>query len=206
MSMGYRCRLSGLVVLITAAAGCTGHTGGATAGPTAEPVTTSVTPLATFGTRQISLDCSDATWASTADTQGMTSDSIPFAGFSVQTQPPPPRAEDVGVRLPAALHWYFRKQPLAMLAGAPDFTVAVSGPGQALAWVPVGVWTSSGHPDLTSWAASSVTLHSCPDHAALFLGGVLAADPAVCLHLGIRPAGRAERTVRQHLDGTDCAA
>jgi hypothetical protein len=56
-----------------------------------------------------------------------------------------------------------------------------------------------------SWAASSVTLHSCKDHAASFLGGVLAADPAICLHLDIRPAGRVQRTVRQHLDGTSCA-
>lgn len=204
MSMSHRCRLGGLVVLVVVAAGCTGHTGGVTTGPTPErPVATSAMP-AGFGTRQTSLGCSDATWASTTDTQGMTRDSIPFDGFSVQTERPPLRAEDVGLRLPATLHWYFRKQPLAMLAGMPDFTVAVSGPGQALAWVPVGVWTSGGHPDLTSWAASSVTLHSCPDHAALFLGGVLAADPAICLHLDIRPVGRAERTVRQHLDGTPC--
>jgi hypothetical protein len=205
MSTGYRCSLGGLMVLIMAAAGCTGHAGRATTGPTPEPVATSAPP-AGFGTRQISLGCSDATWASTADTEGMTRDSLPFDGFSAQTERPPPRAEDVGIRLPATLHWYFRKAPLAMLAGAPDFTVAASGPGQALAWVPVGVWTSGGHPDLTSWAASSVTLHSCPDHAALFLGGVLAADPATCLHLDVRAAGRAERTVRQHLDGTSCAA
>jgi hypothetical protein len=205
MGMGYRCSIGGLVLLIMAAAGCTAHTGGGTTDRTPEPVTTSATP-ASFGTRQISLDCTDATWASTMDIQGLTRESIPFVGFSVRTQPPPLLAEDAGLRLPAGLHWYFRKQPLAMLAGAPDFTVAASGPGQALAWVPVGVWTSGGHPDLTSWAASSVTLHSCPDHAALFLGGVLAADPATCLHLNIRPAGRAERIVRQRLDGTSCAA
>jgi hypothetical protein len=203
MSLGYRCRLSSLVVLIMAAAGCTGHHG--ITGPTPEPVATSATPTS-FGTRQVSLGCSDATWASTQDTQGMTADGLPFQGFTVQMERPPSRAEDAGLRLPAALHWYFRKAPLAMLAGAPDFTVAVSGPGQALAWVPVGVWTTGGHPDLTSWASASVTLHSCPDHAALFLGGVLAADPATCLHLVIRPAGRAERTVRQRLDGASCVA
>jgi hypothetical protein len=192
------------VVFIVAAAGCTGHTGAASTGSTPErPAATSVAPAA-FGTRHASLGCSDATWASATDTQGLTRDSIPFEGFSVQTQPAPLRAEDVGLRLPAGLHWYFRKQPLAMLDGAPDFTIAVSGAGQALAWVPAGVWTSGGRVDLTFWAASSVTLHGCPDHPALFLGGVLVADPAICLHLDIRSTGHAERRVHQHLDGTPC--
>src|SRR3954470_17380124 len=197
MSMAHRCGFGGLLVLVIAAAGCTGQSGGAPAA-SPESVATPATP-AGFGTPQISLGCSDATWASTADTQGMAGDSVPFNGLTVEMDRPPLLAEDVGLRLPASLHWYFRKEPLAMLAGAPDFTVSVTGPGQALAWVPAGVWTSGGHPDLTSWAASSVTLHSCQDHAALFLGGVLAADPAICLHLDIRPAGRVERTVRQHL-------
>jgi hypothetical protein len=204
MNMTYRCALGGVLVLVMAAAGCTGHRGGAMTGASPEAVATPATPPS-FGARQISLGCSDATWASTADTQGIARDNVPFNGFTVEMNRPPPLAEDVGLRLPANLHWYFRKEPLAMLAAAPDFTVAVTGPGQALAWVPAGVWTSGGHPDLTSWAASSVTLHSCQDHAALFLGGVLAADPATCLHLDIRPAEGVERTVRQHLDGTSCA-
>jgi hypothetical protein len=83
-----------------------------------------------------------------------------------------------------------------------DVTVAVSGPGQPLAWVPSSVWTSGGSPDLGPWAASSVTLHSCPDKTAMFLGGILAADLTTCLLLHVRSTGRAEHTVRQHLDGS----
>jgi hypothetical protein len=39
----------------------------------------------------------------------------------------PPLAEDVGLRLPAGIHWYFRKLPLAMGTGAADFTVSFLG-------------------------------------------------------------------------------
>jgi hypothetical protein len=117
----------------------------------------------------------------------------------------PPLAEDVGLRLPAGIHWYFRKLPLAMGTGAADFTVSVSGAGQALAWVPAAVWTTGVKPDLTAWAASSVTLRSCPDRAALFLGGILAADLNTCLQLTMSRAGQLRRTVGQHLDGSPCA-
>jgi hypothetical protein len=116
----------------------------------------------------------------------------------------PPLAEDVGLRLSAGAHWYFRKLPLAMRQGAADFTVSVSGAGQALAWVPAAVWTTSRNPDLAAWTASSVTLRSCPDRAALFLGGILATDLNTCLHLTMRQAGRPQGTVRQRLDGAPC--
>jgi hypothetical protein len=87
---------------------------------------------------------------------------------------------------------------------AADFTVSVSGAGQALAWVPAAMWTTERNPDLAAWAASSVTLRSCPDRAALFLGGILAADLTTCLHLTMRHAGHPQQTVRQRLDGSQC--
>lgn len=96
------------------------------------------------------------------------------------------------------------KDPLALQAGAADLTLSVAGAGQALGWVPSSVWTMGGPPDLGPWAASSVTLHSCPDRPALFLGGMLAADLNTCINLTVRQQGRPERTVHQFLDGSAC--
>jgi hypothetical protein len=103
------------------------------------------------------------------------------------------------------MHWYFRKNPLVMRKGASEFTLTVSGAGQALAWVPAGAWTT-GDIDLNRWSASSLTLHGCPDRAAEFLGGILASDLHTCLHMTMRQPGQPDRTVRQHLDGSACGA
>jgi hypothetical protein len=103
------------------------------------------------------------------------------------------------------MHWYFRKNPLVMRKGASDFTLTVSGSAQALAWVPAGAW-ATGDIDLNRWSAFSLTLHSCPDRAAEFLGGIVADDLHTCLRMTMGQPGQPERTVRQHLDGSACSA
>lgn len=201
---GFGC--GSLLVAIVVAGGCTGHAGvdGAAGERStgASPVVTSTAPDG-FGTRHVTLTCADAIAASAADAKSLTGEDVGFAGLA-RAEPAPPRAEDAGLRLPDGLHWYFRKAPLVMRDNSSDVTIAVSGPGQALAWIPSSVWTLGGRPDLGPWAASSVTLHSCPDKAAMFLGGILAADLTTCLLFHVRSAGRAERTIRQRLDGSAC--
>jgi hypothetical protein len=196
----------GLLVATVVFGGCTGHAGdnSATGGPSARPTPATSAAPDGFGTRHVTLACADAVTASATDAQRLTGDDVGFEGLTTPAGPAPPRAADVGLRLPPGLRWYFRKAPLVMRAGSGDVTVDVSGPGQALAWVPSTVWTSGGSPDLGPWAASSVTLHSCPDKTVLFLGGLLAADPATCLLLRVRSTERAEETDRQRLNGSPC--
>jgi hypothetical protein len=196
--------LGGLLIVLLAA-GCTGPADvDKPAVRVSSPSPSVAGPPDGFGTRHVSLTCADANAASAADVPGRTDTDGVLAGLTAPPGPPPPRAEDVGLRLPPGLHWYFRKAPLAIGAGTGEVTVAVAGTGQALAWVPSSLWTSGSDPDLGRWAASAVTLHGCPDRAALFLGGVLAADPTTCLQLSLRAPGSAERTVRQRLDGSAC--
>jgi len=114
-----------------------------------------------------------------------------------------PSAADAGLRLPPGMNWYFRKDPIPVRAGARDVTISVSGPGQALVVVPGDVWTSGL--DAGPWASSSVTLKSCPDHNALFLGGVLAATPQTCVVMRVQSAQPGDETVRRRLDGTACS-
>jgi hypothetical protein len=194
-----RLGIASVAALMMSGAGCTGSAHELSGGGSSRQAVTS-TPLTSFGTRQTSLGCLDAVGVP-AD-QGPVED--PIQVLLAKTNPALPRAEDVGVRLPVGLHWYLRKDPLALPAGAPDLTLSVAGVGQALGWVPSSVWTTGGPPDLGPWAASSVTLHSCPDRAVLFLGGMLAADLSTCINLTIRQEGRPERTVHQLLDGSAC--
>jgi hypothetical protein len=155
-----------------------------------------------FGTRHVSLGCADSLGVQPGDAV----DAIPFEGLTrMSAREEPPRARDVGLRLPSGMNWFFRKNPLVMRQGAADFTLTASGPSQAFAWVPAGAWTT-GDIDLSRWSASSVTLHSCPDRAAQFLGGILAGDLHTCLRMTMRQAGEPDRTVRQHLDGSPCSA
>jgi hypothetical protein len=192
-----------LLAVVVVVAGCTGQSG--SHGPT--DLTTSSAPVTAsgsaggFGTRHVTLTCAEAAAASAADASGLTDRDILIGALGAQTGSVP-RAEDVGLRLPPGLHWYFRKGPLVMKAGAIEVTIAASGLEQALAWVPSAVWTSG--PDLGSWASASVTLQSCPDRNALFLGGILAANPDTCLQLQVSSAGREDQTFRQHLDGSAC--
>jgi hypothetical protein len=183
-----------LLLVLVVAAGCAGHAGVQDSTPHSSPTSGALTG---FGTRHVTLSCSDAIAARPADVSGLTD--VVFAGLS-QTQAVP-RAEDVGLRLPPGLHWYFRKAPIVMKANAIDATIAVSGPGQALAWVPSGVWDNGV--DLGPWGSSSVTLQSCPDMNALFLGGILAADPTTCMVYHVQ-SGRDEQTFRQQLNGSSC--
>lgn len=191
--------IAGCLAVMIIAAGCSGHgPQGDVSFPAASLTTAGST--AAFGTRHVSLGCSD----SIQPQPGEAVDKIPFEGFPTASPGvEPPLAQDVGLRLPPGMHWYFRKNPLSVRKSAPDFTLTVSGSSQALAWVPAGAWTT-GKADLTRWSASSLTLHSCPDRDALFLGGILAGDLHTCLRMTMGQPGQPERTVRQHLDGSAC--
>ncbi|MEO7421246.1 MAG: hypothetical protein ABIU87_02490 [Ornithinibacter sp.] len=196
-----RRRLSiGTVMAVTVlAAGCTDT--GPDQTVEGSPVATSSTAAA-FGSRQVALGCSDS-----IDVQrGELIDEVPFRRLSTTDAEPPSARDVLGFQLPLGEHWYFRKVPLSVRKGAVDFTLSLSGPAQALSWVPASVWTTQGQrrPDLATWAAQSVTLQSCPDRAAMFLGGILAKDLDTCLHLTMRQAGQPEHTVRQRLDGSRC--
>lgn len=156
-----------------------------------------------FAKRNVTLSCSE----SIGVPPGESVDDVPFRGLTAMDNEPPLAEDVLGFDLPSDMPAYFRKNPLVVRKNAADFTVSVSvsDSSQALVWVPAAVWTTQGtrQPELTRWAASSLTLHSCPDRAAMFLGGILA-DLNTCLQLTTRQAGHAERTVRQRLDGSPC--
>jgi len=199
-SGGIRC-----LGVLTAAAligGCTGSPGPsrATPSPPTSPATT-IGPDG-FGIRSIRLTCADGVAATAADREGLRGD-VAIQGLGSRGGPAL-LAEDAGLRLPPGRRWYFRKAPLIVRAGAPDVSLDVAGPEQALAWVPQTVWRAGGHPDLGPWAAGSVTLSACADRATLFLGGLLAADAATCLLVRLRVAGQAGSSIRQRLDGSPC--
>lgn len=194
-------RRAWLVAVVLVGTGCTGPTPSGTPSPRSGPPAPGAISPTPFGSRRVSLGCTDGGGVR----DGEPSAEIVLGLLETPTGSPPPRAEDVGLRLPPGLHWYFRKEPLALPPGT-EFTLSVSGAGQALAWVPYDIWTSGGRPDLGTWAAASVTLSSCPDRSAMFLGGMLAADLTTCMHLTVSQAGRDGRTVRRRLDGTPCEA
>lgn len=188
-------------LLTILAAGCSGP---ARQGGFPSPLAAVTAPgsPAAFGSRSVSLDCSD----SISPQPGEAVDDIPFQGFpTAPVGEEPPLAQDVGLRLPPGMHWYFRKNPLSVRKGAASFSLTVSGPSQALVWVPAATWTT-GTADWTRWAAATLTVHSCPDRDAMFLGGILAEDLHTCLRMTMRQAGQPDRTVRQHLDGSACNA
>ncbi|MDP9222415.1 MAG: hypothetical protein M3P18_00890 [Actinomycetota bacterium] len=106
--------------------------------------------------------------------------------------------------LPTDLHWYFRKAPLTVMAGARRVTINIAGAGQALAWLPFNVWTAGTPVALSAWAARSVTVNNCARKDTTFLGGILAADPNACLLLHVRSQRSGEQTIRWNLNGTAC--
>jgi hypothetical protein len=192
----------GALVLVPAvAAGCTGQPGAPDTVPHSSATSGAVTD---FGARTTTLMCADAVVASPADSTALT-DQDAAVGLGAATEPMQiPLATEVGLHLPAGMQWYFRKSPIAVKANAGAVDITVSGPDQALLWVPAEVWTSGL--DVGRWASSSVTLHSCPDWNALFLGGVLAARPDICVVIHVQLTGRNEETLRQRLNGSACAA
>lgn len=109
------------------------------------------------------------------------------------------------VRGRAALSgWNFRKTPVFVPAGTGPVRMQVPGEGStALAWVPASAWNSGA--DLNAWAATSVDLQGCPDRDVTYLGGLLATDPTICLHLQARSAGSPEDQRSQRLDGAACS-
>ena len=114
----------------------------------------------------------------------------------------------VGGTGPVALaNWRFRKAPVYMPAGAAPVRLEVRPRGAgALAWVPAELWTSGADPDLTRWAATSVTFQSCPDRMATYFGGLLGPASDTCLYLDVRRDGARIENLTTRLDGADCPA
>ena len=200
--MSRRLRFGSALVVMVLAAACSGRADdpGVDGSPAPRPAVPSATATVVGG-GNVSLGCSD----SIGTQPGESVDAVPFRGLAT-TGTEPPLAQDVlGFTLPPGMAWHFRKNPLTMRPGAADVTVSVSGSSQALLWVPASVWTTQGQrPDVSRWAASSLTLHSCPDRAAVFLGGILAQDQDTCLDLTVHQAGRPDQRRQQRLDGTPC--
>jgi hypothetical protein len=176
----------------------TGHAPGSASGTTSAPG-------AGFGTGHKVLTCADAHSAVVADdVTGLAVGDVVFGGLTGGGGSVP-RAEDVGLRLPDDLDWYFAKAPLILRARARKVTVKVTGPGQALAWVPSSVWTTGSPIDLGPWAAGSVTVQNCPGEDTSFLGGILAVAPNPCLGLQVRSRWSSTETVYRRLNGSPCA-
>lgn len=117
-----------------------------------------------------------------------------------------PLARDVGLIVPADRAWLFRKSPIMVAAGTESVTVSVPEDGrQFLAWVPSGVWASSTPPDLTKWSQTSITIQPCADHAATFLGGILALTPDQCFTLHFQTASGLQDDRQIRLNGQTCA-
>jgi hypothetical protein len=115
-----------------------------------------------------------------------------------------PRAEDVGLGLPAELAgWRFRKAPIYLPAHAQTVTLRMSpGVAAAFAWLPARTWTS-GSADLTQWTTTSVSFASCPDRTATYFGGILANSPETCVRFQFGAAPDM-KSVALSLDGRRC--
>ncbi|MDQ2847979.1 MAG: hypothetical protein M3Y77_16875 [Actinomycetota bacterium] len=112
----------------------------------------------------------------------------------------PRLATEIGLVLPPGASLYFRKTPLYIEAGAGPVTLSLpDDKNEFLSWVPVSVWTSGSPPDLQPWAAKSVTFQGCADSGAMYLGGLLAADPARIFQLTGSHAGH-QSTARISLE------
>jgi hypothetical protein len=118
-------------------------------------------------------------------------------------EPSVSRAADVGVM---GAHGFFRKVPAYLRGGSPPITIELVAPstGAALAWVPAGVWTGDGPPNVSQWLTTKVILDGCSDSGSTYLGGLVADDPATCLALHVSQDGKPGVQARFQLDGKPC--
>ncbi len=147
-------------------------------------------PLGGLGHDHIVLTCKDSAGAlPIGDAGGNTTvDGATLTGLRGKQDPP--LAAEVGLVLPPGASLYFRKTPLYIEAGTGPVTLSLTEEkNEFLSWVPASVWTSGSPPDLQPWAAKSVTFQGCPDSGAMYLGGLLAADPARIFQLTGSHAG-----------------
>ena len=185
-----------LLLVSVVLAGCTAHP----ASPA--PLQNTSVAASDFGARRTALTCADAVAASPADSTAVKDRDVAVGLPSGPGTAQIPLAAEVGVRLPPGVNWYFWKSPVPVRANARDVTITASGQGVALLWVPADVWTSGL--EAGPWASSSVTLQSCPDRDALFLGGVLAATPDTCVVMRVESAVPGEQMLVGRLNGSPC--
>ena len=206
-----RCHRVTLTVLVvgSAVAGCSAASppaGSGTPAPSAGSATSAAAGSAPQQ-RSVRLGCVESGSGTLSDETGppLTVGPVSFEGFRAQVREVP-RAADVGLRTPAGQDsWRFRKVPVYLPAGSAVVTLSMSpGAAVAFAWVPAQAWTS-GAPDLSRYAATSVSFASCPDRTATYFGGFLAASPDTCVRFRLGD-GRTTTPVSRRLDGAACSA
>lgn len=169
---------------------------------TATSSTTKATSAASggLGRDHIVLTCKDSAGALPMGDAGSntTVDGATLTGLRGKQDPP--LATEVGLVLPPGASLYFRKTPLYIEAGTGPVTLTLpDGKNEFLSWVPASVWTGGSPPDLQPWATRSVRFQGCPDSGAMYLGGLLAADPALIFELTGSHAGH-QSTARISLE------
>jgi hypothetical protein len=202
-----RRRLPAVLLLTLLVSGCSGSSPAAPSslGRSAPAASTPSSSTGPGTERSIAFTCSDAGGGSLGDDIGaaLVVDSLVVEGLRT-TVKDVARAVDVGLRVPAELtDWHFRKAPIYLPARAPTVTLRMNPEvAAAFAWVPAQMWTS-GRPDLTRWATTSVTFASCPDRTATYFGGIVADTSSTCLRFQIGAAPDLKR-VAIGLDGRGC--
>ncbi len=132
-----------------------------------------------FGHDHIVLKCEDSAGELPV---GDSADNVTVSGATLTGlggKQNPRLAKEGGLVLPSNVSLYFRKTPLYLAAGAGPVTLTLPDDrDEFLSWVPSSVWTGGSPPDLQPWAAKTVTFQGCADSGAMYLGGLLAADPS----------------------------
>lgn len=154
------------------------------------------------GHNHIVLKCEDSAGEGIGDASGnLQLSSATLTGLRGRNDPQ--LATDVGLKLPPGANLYFRKTPLYIEAGAGPVTLTLLGQqDEFLSWVPASVWAGGSPPDLQSWATKSVTFQGCAHGGAMYLGGLLAADPTRIFQLTGSHAGQQSTAKISLADGT----
>lgn len=107
------------------------------------------------------------------------------------------RPAAVGLTVSAGDTLYFVKAPASLTAGAAITSIELpTASGGYLLWVPAQLWTGGDREaDLTQWMTSKVLFDGCADRATTYFGGLLSADPNICLTLRISDAAGESRQV-----------
>lgn len=203
--MSRRQRALGLLIVLVS--GCTSSSSRTSSGSPSSVIHGSTSPAAQSSERAVTLSCADSGGGTLTEDAGppLVLGALTFEGLR-RTVTDVPRAVDVGLRLPAELaEWHFRKAPVYLPARAGSVTLRMSpNIAAAFAWVPAQLWTSGGGPDLSRWAATSVSFSSCADRTATYFGGFLADSTETCLRFQVGDH-RGKNNVNRRLDGSTCS-
>lgn len=205
--------VAGRLLKVAVAALVIANVSGCTQGRPVDPITESSSSSAaptgaipTLGDGPTSLHCSQGMDETLSDVASALGGRVQLDLLNSDAGPTVPLARDVGLIVPNDRDWLFRKSPIAIAAGTESVIVSVPDDGnQFLAWVPYSVWTNGTSPNLTQWSQTSITIQPCSDHAAGFLGGVLALTPDRCFPVHFRTESGLHDDRHIRLDGQACA-